>query len=57
MQAFHLASNEVQSSTKVFPLIRGSRLAAGAYLDAFFDTGSEHEGHSQSEGVPGNHES
>jgi hypothetical protein len=41
VQSFHIAGSQVGSSTEVFSLIRGSRLSAADYLDAFFDTGTE----------------
>lgn len=40
-QGFHLATSELESGAELFSLIRGSRLEADDYLDAFFDTGAE----------------
>lgn len=41
VQSFHIAALRVGSGTEVFSLFRGSRLSAGDYLDAFFDTHTE----------------
>ena len=43
-QGFHVAAGTVGMGTEVFSLIRGSRLEADDYLDAFFDTGTELQG-------------
>ena len=42
-QGFHIAAGSVGMGTEAFSLIRGSRLEADDYLDAFFDTGTELE--------------
>ena len=36
---------EPEAGAEVFSLMRDSDLAPGEYLDAFFDTGSERQGH------------
>lgn len=40
-QGFHIAAEAVGMGTELFSLVRGSRLEADDYLDAFFDTGAE----------------
>ncbi|HEX8627786.1 MAG TPA: nucleotidyltransferase domain-containing protein [Catenuloplanes sp.] len=42
-QAYHLA-DEPEHGAEVYSLIRDSALAPDAYLDRFFDTGSQHQG-------------
>lgn len=45
-QAFHLsAGDEVTDGTEVFSLMRNSELAPDEYIDRFFETGREREGH------------
>lgn len=45
VQSFHIFGPHVGSGTEVFSLIRGSRLSAAEYLDAFFDTRTELQRH------------
>ncbi len=42
-QAFALAEDRITQGTEVFSLLRDSELKPEAYLDAFFDTGGEHQ--------------
>ena len=41
-QAYALSDDRITQGTEVFSLLRDSHLAPESYLDAFFDTGSEH---------------
>lgn len=45
-QGFELAEDSPGDGAEVFSLMRESDLAVGAYLDTFFDTGTERQQHS-----------
>ncbi|MFI6321541.1 hypothetical protein ACIBG8_28660 [Nonomuraea sp. NPDC050556] len=42
-QAYHLAEEAIQPGAEVFSLLRDSDLEPKAYLDTFFDTGTERQ--------------
>ncbi|MEU4330407.1 hypothetical protein [Nonomuraea dietziae] len=42
-QAYHLGDEAIQSGAEVFSLLRDSDLEPKAYLDTFFDTGTERQ--------------
>jgi hypothetical protein len=42
-QAYWLPDEKLESGSEVFSLLRDSDLEATAYLDRFFDTGSEYQ--------------
>jgi hypothetical protein len=41
-QAYELPTDTLNDGTEVFSLMRSSKLEPSAYIDHFFDTGSEH---------------
>lgn len=43
VQAFELDTDELGEGVEVFSLMRDSELAPDAYVDAFFDSGGEHQ--------------
>ena len=44
-QAYRLPDDVIEPGTEVFSLIRDSDLEPEEYLDTFFDTGDERQGH------------
>ncbi|WP_042425925.1 hypothetical protein [Streptacidiphilus anmyonensis] len=43
-QAYAIPADRIASGAEVFSLLRDSELGPEQYLDAFFDTGREHQG-------------